>query len=140
MLRKEGQIEYRKARYCDIDELIKFVDYEMSRRDCFVTAVRHRYYIKHYTVILAICSKRIIGWAVKQRDGTMIHLLVAKEKRSMGIGRNLVEMLDASRVRSKCDQKTGDPRLFYKRLGYVKLLRTKLGKHKNIDLLVRRQR
>jgi len=139
-------IEYRNAKLSDLNEIVKFVDFWLSGRglqqeiigavdDYFVPRQRHIHFIKHYVVLLALRNSSIIGWAVKQTDDTLIHLLIANKFRGKGIGTDMLRILNPKQVRSKSDQTTGDPIDFYISRGYKKKLTNKIGKNKNIDLL-----
>lgn len=142
------EIDYRAAEISDLPAIREFVDFwitggglrfgvEGASHDCFIPPGRHEKYVKQYSTIVAMHAWRVVGWAVKQKDGTLIHLLVAGDYRGQGIGDRLLAILDPPKVRSKFDQGTGDPIGFYERRGYVKQGERRVGKHQNIDILVK---
>ncbi len=132
----------------DLEEIVRFVDYWLTgggvkdnvpgaTHDFFVPAGRQRSYLAKYDVLLAICERVIVGWAVKTSRNVLIHLLVAVPFRGRGIGGELIRRLNPEIVRSKMDQKSGDPADFYMKHGYVKLSCERLGKKNNIELFAR---
>lgn len=145
-------MKYRTAEITDIPIIRNFVDYWLSGRgfykgvpgssnDYFVSQRQHEDYLKYKKVHLAFDNDRLVGWAVLQKNGSLIHLLVDGNYRGRGIGSSLVKILNPERVRSKYDQSTGNPEGFYKKLGYVKVGETRrIGKNKNIDLLYKQKK
>lgn len=136
----------RKATKKDLPAIISFVDYWLSGRaksrgvefagdDYFISPRQHRKYINQYDVVLAIDKKIIVGWAVKQHQQTLIHLLVAGNHRDRGIGKHLLTSLDPRLIRCKTDQQTGDPTSFFEKHGYSKLSNIKIGRRRQIQLL-----
>jgi GNAT superfamily N-acetyltransferase len=143
-----GDLCYRIATPADLDIIREFTDFWLSGkgyaakvpgagRDYFIPTGQHIDYLKYYTTLLAFRQSKIVGWAVRQRDGTLIHLLVASNCRGQGIGAHLLELLEPPTIRSKSDQSTGDPLDFYLKHGFKKTSDVKIGKHKNIDILTR---
>jgi GNAT superfamily N-acetyltransferase len=139
---------YRTANPDDLNTICSFTDYWLAGKaysqgivgaghDFFIPKSRHQDYLRKYTTVLAFLQSQVIGWAVRQRDGSLIHLLVSADHRGQGIGKQLLKMLDPTIIRSKSDQSTGDPLKFYMKAGYKKTSDVKIGKHKNIDLLSR---
>jgi GNAT superfamily N-acetyltransferase len=139
-------ITYRYAVPEDIDNICKFVDFWLSGKaaeegitgggtDYFIARGRHIAYLKNYKVALAANDDEILGWAVMQRDNTLIHLLVSGDYRGYGIGTGLMKLLQPKAVRSKTDQSTGNPNSFYEHLGYTEHAQSQIGSHKNIDVL-----
>jgi len=146
--RSIGDILYRVATPDDLTIIRDFTDYWLSGkgyaakipgagRDYFIPTGQHVAYLKYKTTLLAFWGERLTGWGVRQRDGTLIHLLVASDCRGKGIGTQILEMLTPVSVRSKSDQSTGDPLDFYLKHGFKKTSDEKIGKHKNIDVLTR---
>lgn len=128
---------YRLAVPSDLDSIVELVDRLLSGRDFFCPRGQHIGYFKYKTILLTFDSDRLIGWAVRQKNGSLIHLLVEPEYRGQGIGSHLLNVLEPLFVRSKSDQSTGDPYQFYVKHGYEKTTDERIGKHKNIDLLSR---
>lgn len=125
--------------------ICRFVDYWLAggavsdhipgaTHDFFVPVGRQRKYLADYDVLLAICEHVIVGWAVKANRNILIHLLVAVPFRGKGIGGELLRRLEPEIVRSKMDQKSGDPADFYMKQGFYKLSCERLGKKENIEL------
>ncbi len=136
----------RKATKKDLPAIIRFVDYWLSGRgknagehfagnDYFVSPRQHTKYLNHYDVVIAIDYDLIVGWAVKQHQQTLIHLLIAGDQRSRGIGRHLLTALDPRLIRCKTDQTTGDPTSFFEKHGYKRLSNIKIGRRRQISLL-----
>ncbi len=137
---------FRKATKRDLQIIIKFVDYWLSGRgknqgenlagnDYFVSPRQHTKYLNHYDVALAFSGPDIIGWAVKQHQQTLIHLLIDGNFRGKGIGKQLLSLLDPRIIRCKTDQTTGDPTSFFKKHGYNRLSNIKIGRRRQISLL-----
>lgn len=136
----------RRAVEDDFLSICKFVDFwlsgkarqegiESGGRDCFIPKGQQKDYLKNYTVVLAVNDDEILGWAVMQKDQTLIHLLVSGDYRNLGIGKSLLFFLNPKAIRSKTDQSTGNPNEFYKRQGYSSQEKLCTGKHHNIDVL-----
>lgn len=138
-------ITYRPASGDDLPNICKFVDFWLAGgakrlkipgggADYFVPRGQQIGYLKYKTTYLATYQDEIIGWSVKSKNKTLIHLLVTPEYRGKGIGGHLLNILDPEFVRSKSDQSTGDPKKFYEKHGY-KVIEAGIGKHENIDIL-----
>lgn len=136
----------RKATKEDLPAIIQFVDYWLAGRgksrgehlagnDYFVSPRQHRKYLNHYDVVLAINKRQIVGWAVKQHQQTLIHLLINGNFRGRGIGQRLLKALDPRLIRCKTDQQTGDPTSFFEKHGYKRLSNIKIGRRRQISLL-----
>ena len=136
----------RKAKKEDLPAIIQFVDYWLSGRgknqgeklagnDYFVSPRQHTKYLNHYDVMLAIEYGSIVGWAVKQHQQTLIHLLIAGDRRNRRIGKRLLTALDPRLIRCKTDQSTGDPTSFFEKHGYKRLSNIKIGRRRQISLL-----
>lgn len=128
---------YRRAILTDLDSIVELVDRLLSGRDFFCPRGQHLGYFKYKTILLCFDGSKLIGWAVRQKNGSLIHLLVEPDYRGQGIGSNLLEILEPLMVRSKSDQSTGDPYKFYAKHGYEKTSDERVGKNKNIDLLTK---
>ncbi|MBA7675702.1 hypothetical protein ES703_83939 [subsurface metagenome] len=142
------EIEYRNGVIEDLQAIVAFVDFWLtgggladgvtgSAHDFFVPRGRHESYLKKYDVLLALLADEILGWAVKTKKGVLIHLLVAGTFRGQGIGSELLKRMAPNVVRSKFDQSTGDPAVFYLKHGFVKESTSRVGKKRNIDIFVR---
>ncbi len=128
---------YRLAVLSDLEPIIKFVDRLLAGKDFFCPRGQHLGYFKYKTIVVTLDDEKLIGWAVRQKNGSLIHLLVDTDYRGMGIGTHLLKILDPLFIRSKFDQSTGDPFPFYEKHGYHKTSDERIGKHKNIDLLAK---
>ncbi len=138
-------LTYRPASGDDLDGIKTFVDFWLSGgakklgipgggQDCFVPRGQQITYLKYKTTYLAIYEGKIVGWAVKSKNATLIHLLVTPEYRGKGVGGHLLKILNPEMIRSKSDQSTGDPLKFYQKHGY-EIAQAGQGKNKNIDIL-----
>lgn len=139
-------MEIRKATKKDLPAIIQFTDYWLAGRaksqgvefagdDYFISPRQHTKYLNHYNVVIAVCKGTIIGWAVKQHQQTLIHLLVNANFRGKGVGSRLLKELDPRIIRCKTDQSTGNPTSFFKKHGYNKLSNIKIGRRRQIQLL-----
>jgi len=140
-------ITYRPASGDDLEDIRAFVDFWLSGgakrlgipgggRDYFVPKGQQISYLKYKTTYIATFNEKIIGWTVKSKNMTMIHLLISGEYRSKGIGGHLLNILNPTFIRSKADQSTGNPLTFYQKHGF-KVIEAAQGKHKNIDIMQR---
>lgn len=128
---------FRLARESDLPQVVSFVDHLLASHDFFCPRGQHLSYFKEKTVLVCFDIEKLIGWAVRQKNGALIHLLVDPDYRGKGIGKHMLQLLEPTMVRSKSDQSTGDPLKFYEKQGYIKTTNERIGKHKNIDLLSR---
>ncbi|MFZ2149265.1 MAG: GNAT family N-acetyltransferase [Sedimentisphaerales bacterium] len=153
------KVDYRRAGINDVERICKFVDFWLSGRgmkkgapgavnDYFVSVGQQRKYVKKYTTLIALLGDEIVGWAVMEPAGTLIHLLVKGDIRGKGIGKKMVQILEPKTVRSKSDQSSGDPIGFYEKIGYRRVERVKSmsrldsdevnpGRVENIDIFKR---
>lgn len=120
------------AQFDDLHEIQTFTDYWLSGRglqkkelgavnDVFISRGQHKGYLRISTVLLAYDDKKLVGWSVKHRNGTLIHMLVAGPYRGKGIGSEMLRILDPPLIRSKTDQTTGNPTPWYESRGYKKI-------------------
>ncbi len=141
-------IEYRMSVTSDLADIVAFVDYWLTgggkkdgitgaEHDFFVRVGQQRAYLAKYDVMLACCEGEIVGWAVKTKKGVLIHLLIAATFRGKGIGGELLRRMNLRIVRSKFDQKSGDPAAFYRKHGYVRASPVRVGKKLNIEIFRR---
>jgi GNAT superfamily N-acetyltransferase len=77
-----------------------------------VTGRRHR-------VLVAELDAVLVGAAITTRGSRLVNALVHPAYRGLGIGQALVECSGATEVRAKLDARAGDPRGFYRSLGFV---------------------
>lgn len=144
---KTRTVTYKPASGDDLESISKFVDFWLTGgakrlgipgggKDYFVPKGQQITYLKYKTTYLATYEEKIVGWSVKSKNKTMIHLLVCPEYRGRGVGGHLLEILDPAFIRSKSDQSTGNPLAFYQKHGY-EVVEAKTGKHKNIDIMQR---
>lgn len=112
-------LEVRRAQPSDETPLQFFFDTAL-RNDYFVRrgqlaeilrATRHEVYVAELDAVL-------VGVAITTRGTRLINVLVHPAYRGLGIGRALVEQTGVSEVRAKLDMSTGDPRGFYRALGF----------------------
>lgn len=138
-------IIYRMANWRDVTAISRFCDYWLTGggikdgapgavHDCFIREGQHRAYLVKYKVWLATEREKVVGWAVVTREKVLLHLLVAGDCRSRGIGSVLLELSDAFIIRSKTDQSTGDPGGFYTKRGFELVSGPKVGRRSNIAL------
>jgi len=139
----QNKIIYRKVIASDFNNVCKFVDNWLSGRrlkegggnDYFVSRNQHSSYFKTRHVWIALDKKNIIAWAVKERSGVLIHLLVDARYRGKGIGTQMMNHIKPQIIRSKTDQMTGDPKKFYEKNGYKSMSSKLIGRKKNIELM-----
>lgn len=143
----------------DLKVICDFTDFWLAGRGCrchaqgavndyFISPSQHRRYILRYKTFLAHLEKALVGWAVIQTDGSLIHLLISGFKRNQGFGSKFLELLKPHTVHSKSDQSTGNPEPFYVKNGYRKIKsiasrsrididKIKPNRPKNIDIFER---
>ena len=136
----------RTANIDDLDLVSGFVDWWLSGRgkrhgvvgavnDYFISKGQHKKYIVRYRTWLCFDQLELIGWAVVEPSGTLIHILIAGPRRGEGIGKMLMKMIAPKLVRSKMDQASGNPIGFYIALGYELVDRVKSESRLDIDKL-----
>jgi ribosomal protein S18 acetylase RimI-like enzyme len=110
----------RPASRGDLVPLNFFFD-ALLRRDYFmrrgqladlISGSRHQVYVAEIDGVL-------VGVAVTTRGSRLVNALVHPAYRGLGIGRELVNCTGATEVRAKLDMSGGDPRGFYRSLGFV---------------------
>ncbi len=96
----------------------------------FDTVLRKDYFLRrgqladliqgqHHQVYIAEIDCVLVGAAVATRQARLVNVLVHPAYRGLGIGQELVRSSRATEVRAKIDMSTGDPRGFYRALGFV---------------------
>lgn len=122
-------LQIRKASLDDLDLVSCFVDWWLAGRgkskgvpgatnDYFISKGQHKKYITKYTTWLCFDELEMIGWAVVEPSGTLINMLICGKRRGEGIGRALMDFIKPKYVRSKSDQSSGNPIVFYEKMGY----------------------
>lgn len=115
-----AEVTLRPAGPGDLTPLGFFFDSAL-RRDYFVrrgqlaeilSGDRHRVFVAEIAGVL-------VGVAVLSCGARLINVLVHPAYRGLNIGRQLVEFSGAKEVRAKLDMSTGDPRRFYRTLGFA---------------------
>jgi GNAT superfamily N-acetyltransferase len=95
----------------------------------FDTALRRDYFLRrgqlsdmlsspYHDVWVAELDGILVGVAITTRGTRLVNALVHPAYRGLGIGRALVCCSGAREVRAKLDMSTGDPRPFYRALGF----------------------
>jgi GNAT superfamily N-acetyltransferase len=72
----------------------------------------------YHQVYVAEIDTVLVGIAVTTRGTRLVNALVHPAYRGLGIGRALVQYSGATEVRAKIDMSSGDPRAFYRTLGF----------------------
>ncbi len=139
-------LNFREATIDDLKAVSRFTDFWLSGRgkrleapgavdDCFISTSQHKKYICKYRTLLCLSELEIIGWAVVEKSGTLIHLIVDGSLRGKGIGKSMMGILKPKVVRSKSDQSSGNPIGFYERLGYRKVATEQSRSRLDIDVI-----
>ena len=95
----------------------------------FDTVLRRDYFLRrgqlseilvgtHHRVLIAEIDSVLVGVAILTANTRLVNALVHPAYRGLGIGRALVEHSGAREIRAKLDMSTGDPRGFYRSLGF----------------------
>jgi GNAT superfamily N-acetyltransferase len=95
----------------------------------FDTALRKDYFLKrgqladivrgaHHRVLVAELDAVLVGVAILTRGARLVNVLVHPSYRGLGIGSELIRASGAQEVRAKLDMSAGDPRGFYRALGF----------------------
>ena|GEM_PF-2065028 len=115
-----AKLELRPALAGDEAALQFFFD-TLLRRDYFLRRGQLRDMLRssHHRVLIAEIQGVLVGIAILTRGSQLVNVLVHPAYRGLGIGRALIVSSRADRVRAKLDMSTGDPRGFYKALGFV---------------------
>lgn len=138
--------ELLKANMTNHKAICKFTDFWLAGRgiksnapgavnDYFISPSQHEKYITKYQTYIVIVHFVIIAWAVIQKDGSLIHLLIDGYWRGKGLGSNILKQLSPPKVHSKSNQSSGDPAAFYEHCGYEKTGTVKSKSRLDIDKL-----
>jgi GNAT superfamily N-acetyltransferase len=95
----------------------------------FDTALRRDYFVRrgqleelltdgYHDVWIAELHGVLVGIAIRTRGVCLTNVLVHPAYRGLQIGAALIEATGATEVRAKVDMSAGDPRGFYRRLGF----------------------
>jgi GNAT superfamily N-acetyltransferase len=114
-----AELALRPAARTDAVPLNFFFD-SVLRKDYFLrrgqlTEMLHG---PHHQVLVAEIGDILVGVAVTTRGTRLVNVLVHPAYRGLGIGLALVQATAATEVRAKLDMSTGDPRGFYRKLGF----------------------
>lgn len=113
-------LRLRPASASDQRPLEFFFD-ALLRRDYFLRRGQLAEMLRgeRHQVLIAEIDAVLVGVAVLTRGARLVNVLVHPAYRGLGIGRALVERSAAREVRAKLDVSAGDPRGFYRRLGFA---------------------
>lgn len=110
----------------------------------FDTALREDYFLRrgqlrdmldspYHQVWVAELDAVLVGVAITTRGTRLVNVLVHPAYRGLGIGQALVRHSGATEVRAKLDMSTGDPRPFYRGLGFRSV--GKVNGHAHIEVM-----
>lgn len=117
---RAAPLTVRRAERGDLTPLGFFFD-TVLRRDYFVRRGQLADILggRHHEVYVAEIDTVLVGVAITTRGSRLVNALVHPAYRGLGIGRELVRASGATEVRAKIDMSTGDPRGFYRSLGFA---------------------
>lgn len=132
--RAEPMLTLRRATPMDFEPLCFFFDTAL-RRDYFLRRGQLREMLDspHHGVFVAEVDAVLVGVAITTRRCRLVNALIHPNVRGLGIGRALVDYCGATEVRAKLDMSSGDPRPFYRSLGFESVAR--IGAKRNIELM-----
>lgn len=112
-------LQVRPALPSDAVPLSFFFD-TVLRRDYFLRRGQLREMLggPHHRVWVAEIDGILVGVAITTRGTRLVNAIVHPAYRGLSIGRALVQATGATEVRVKLDMSTGDPRGFYRQLGF----------------------
>ncbi len=120
----------RPATEADEPDILKLLDTYM-REDYFMsTGHLHRVitgigidgrYREPCKTYVAIYEEQIVGFGVvTPHADTLVNLFIHPDYRQQGLGKEMIKLLQPSRIRVKRNMADGDPLVFYEKLGYYK--------------------
>ena len=117
---RPAKLTVRPACQSDLVPLNFFFD-TLLRRDYFMRRGQLKDFVngRHHQVYVAEIDAVLVGVAITMRGSRLVNALVHPAYRRLGIGRALVECSGAREVRAKLDMSTGDPRAYYRSLGFA---------------------
>jgi len=117
---RPASLAVRPAQPTDLEPLRFFFD-SVLRRDYFIRRGHLEEMLAgaHHRVLLAELDAVLVGVAILTAGTRLVNVLVHPAYRGLGVGAALVERSGAREVRAKLDMSAGDPRAFYRALGFV---------------------
>jgi len=114
-----ARLTVRRAQPGDRVPLSFFFD-AILRRDYFLRRGQLEDILNgpHHEVYVAEIDAVLVGVAITTRGSRLINAIVHPAYRGLGIGRALLRKSKVTEVRAKLDMSTGDPRGFYRALGF----------------------
>ena len=118
--RRPAVLAVRPAHRSDLAPLSFFFD-TVLRRDYFLRRGQLEDLIsgRYHRVYIAELDGVLVGVAITTGGSRLVNALVHPAYRGLGIGRELVKQSGATEVLAKLDMTTGDPRAFYRSMGFV---------------------
>ncbi|MFO0840515.1 MAG: GNAT family N-acetyltransferase [Phycisphaerae bacterium] len=114
-----SELTVRPALAGDLTPLSFFFD-TMLRQDYFLRRGQLAELLngRHHQVFVAEIDTVLVGVAITTRGARLVNALVHPAYRGLGIGKALVDRSGAREVRAKLDMSSGDPRAFYRAMGF----------------------
>ena len=137
-------VTFKRAQIIELKAISEFTDFWLSGRgmkvnapgavnDCFISPSQHRRYIEKYKTYVVYFNNELIGWAVVQKNNSLIHFLIAGDFRDRRIGSEFLKFINPPIIHSKLDQSSGNPGPFYEKHGYKKTDTVKSKSRLDID-------
>ena len=117
---RPATLTVRPASRSDLVPLGFFFD-AILRRDYFLRRGQLEDLVggRYHRVFIAEIDAVLVGVAITTSGSRLVNALVHPAYRGLGIGKELVSCSGATEVRAKLDMSTGDPRGFYRSMGFV---------------------
>lgn len=114
-----AELTVRPAQSTDETPLNFFFD-TVLRRDYFIRRGQLSDILRspYHQVWVAEIDAVLVGVAITTRGTRLVNALVHPAYRGLGVGRALIAQSGVNEVRVKTDMSTGDPRGFYRALGF----------------------